>query len=131
MDITPRFVLQQWGTNVLREHFHDDIWIASLENQLRTTTDNIVITDCRFPNEITGLQAQGAKIVWIQRGVIPHWYSIAEQANRGDTKAMEWLHKEGIHASEYSWAGSKFDAIIDNNTTLDRLAGQIKTLVQP
>lgn len=131
MDITPRFVLQHWGTNVLRQHFHDDIWIASLENKLRTAKDNIVITDCRFPNEITGLKAQGAKIIWIQRGLIPHWYSIAEQANRGDTKAREWLGNEGIHASEYSWAGSPFDTIIDNNKSLDHLADQIKNLVQP
>jgi hypothetical protein len=131
IDITPRFVLQQWGTNVLREHFHDDIWIASLENQLRTSKDNIVITDCRFPNEIKGLKEQGAKVVWVQRGLIPHWYSIAEQANRGDTKAMAWLKSEGIHASEYSWAGSSFDTVIDNNKSLDHLAEQIKNLVQP
>lgn len=131
MDITPRFILQQWGTNVLRQHFHDDIWIASLENKLRTAQDNIVITDCRFPNEIKGLKEQGAKIVWIQRGITPHWYSIAEQANRGDNKAREWLGLNGIHASEYSWAGTQFDYIIDNNKSLDHLADQIKTLVQP
>jgi len=131
MPITPRWVLQNWGTNVLRAHFHDDIWIASLENKLRTAKDNIVITDCRFPNEITGLKAQGAKVVWVQRGITPHWYSIAEQANRGDTKASEWLAKEGIHASEYSWAGTQFDYVIDNNGSLDHLHEQIKTLVKP
>jgi hypothetical protein len=131
INVTPRYILQQWGTNVLRQHFHDDIWIASLENKLRTAKDNIVITDCRFPNEIKGLQQQGAKIVWVQRGITPHWYGIAEQANKGDMKAKAWLDKEGIHASEYSWAGSNFDAIIDNNRTLDHLAEQIKNLVQP
>lgn len=131
MHITPRFILQNWGTNVLRAHFHDDIWIASLENKLRTAKDNIVISDCRFPNEITGLKAQGAKVVWVQRGIIPHWYSIAEQANRGDTKAMAWLENEGIHASEYSWAGTHFDQIIDNNGSIENLYSQLKNLVQP
>lgn len=131
VNITPRFILQQWGTNVLRQHFHDDIWIASLENKLRTAKDNVVITDCRFPNEIKGLKAQGAKVVWVQRGITPHWYSIAEQANRGDIKAQEWLRNEGIHASEYSWAGTQFDYVIDNNGTLDNLEEQIKNLVQP
>jgi hypothetical protein len=33
MDITPRWVLQFWGTEVARRSFHDDIWIASLENK--------------------------------------------------------------------------------------------------
>jgi hypothetical protein len=123
-------VLQHWGTEVLRRHFHDDIWIASLENKLRTARDNIVISDCRFPNEIRGLKSQGAKIVWIQRGITPHWYTIAEQANRGDNKAREWLGLNGVHASEYSWAGTEFDAVIDNNQSIEHLYNQLKSLVQ-
>ena len=129
MHITPRHVLQQWGTEVIRGGFHDDMWIASLENKLRASKDSIVITDCRFANEITGLKEQGAKIVWVQRGVTPHWYSIAEQANRGDIKAKEWLAKEGIHASEYSWAGTQFDAVIDNNGSIEQLYNQLKNLL--
>lgn len=128
--LTPRWILQNWGTNLIRQHFHDDIWIASLENKLRTSKDNVVISDCRFQNEITGLKAQGAKIIWVQRGIIPHWYSIAESANRGDTKAREWLQKENIHASEYSWAGTHFDAVVDNNGTFDSLYDQLKGLVK-
>ena len=128
--LTPRYVLQHWGTNVLRAHFHDDIWIASLENKLRTAKDSIVISDCRFPNEITGLKQQGATVVWVQRGITPHWYSIAEQANKGDMKARTWLEKENIHASEYSWAGTQFDAIVDNNGSIENLYRQLKNLAQ-
>jgi len=129
-ELTPRWVLQHWGTEVLRRHFHDDIWIASLENKLRTARDNVVISDCRFPNEIRGLKDQGAKIVWIQRGTTPHWYSIAEMANRGDNKAREWLGLNGVHASEYSWAGTDFDVIVDNDQSIEHLYSQLKTLVQ-
>lgn len=129
--ITPRWVLQYWGTDVLRKNFHDDIWIASLENKLRTTKDNVVISDCRFPNEIRGLQEQGGKIVWIQRGITPHWYDIAAQANKGSRNAQAWLDEQKIHASEYSWAGTRFDTIIDNNRSIDHLYTQLKNLVQP
>jgi hypothetical protein len=129
-DLTPRWVLQYWGTEVCRAGFHDDIWIASLENKLRTSKDNVVISDCRFPNEIKSIKAAGGMIVWVQRGIIPHWYSIAEKANRGDTKAEEWLKKEKIHASEYSWAGTQFDVIVDNNGTMDDLYGQVKNLAK-
>ena len=127
--LTPRWVLQQWGTEVCRRGFHDDIWIASVENKIRLSKDNIVISDCRFPNEIKSIKSQGGKIIWIQRGLIPHWYSIAEQANRSDTKAKAWLQAEGIHASEYSWAGTHFNAIIDNNGSVDELYSQLKSLV--
>jgi hypothetical protein len=126
--LTPRWILQYWGTEVCRQGFHDDMWIASLENKLRKTQDSVVISDCRFPNEIKAIKAQGGKIIWVQRGITPHWYSIAEQANRGDNKAREWLGLNGIHASEYSWAGTEFDAIIDNNGTIDNLYKQLKNL---
>ena len=128
--LTPRWVLQHWGTDVLRNHFHDDMWIASLENKLRTSKDNIVISDCRFPNEISGLKAQGAKIVWVQRGIVPHWYEVASRANKGDSKAAAWIQNQGIHASEYSWAGTYFDQVIHNNSTFDSLYSQLNDLLK-
>jgi hypothetical protein len=129
-DITPRYILQYWGTEVIRQGFHDDMWIASLENKIRASRDNIVITDCRFPNEISGLKQQGGKIIWIQRGITPHWYDIAAQANRGSVNATAWLAENNIHSSETSWAGTDFDAIIDNDGTIDNLYQQLKNLVQ-
>jgi hypothetical protein len=65
-NITPRGVLQQWGTEVCRAAFHDDIWIASLENQLRTSVDNVVISDCRFPNEIENMISDLYQIITIR-----------------------------------------------------------------
>jgi hypothetical protein len=129
-NITPRYVLQYWGTEVIRQGFHDDMWIASLENKIRASRDNIVITDCRFPNEISGLKQQCGKIIWIQRGITPHWYDIAAQANRGSKNAIKWLAENNIHSSETSWAGTDFDAIIDNDGSIDNLYLQLKNLVQ-
>jgi hypothetical protein len=128
--LTPRWILQYWGTDVIREHFHDDIWIAALESRLARRTDHTVISDVRFPNEVRAIKAQGGKIIWIQRGATPHWYDIAAKANAGDNKAREWLGLNGIHASEYSWAGTEFDQIIVNNDSIGQLYDQIKSLVQ-
>ena len=129
--LTPRWILQYWGTDVLRNHFHDDIWIAALESRLARRADHTVISDVRFPNEVKAIRAQGGKIVWIQRGITPHWYTIACQANAGDTKAAQWLKDNNIHASETSWAGTEFDTIINNNGNIEALYEQIKSLVQP
>lgn len=129
-NLTPRLVLQLWGTEVCRRSFHDDIWIASVENKLRNSKDSIVISDCRFPNEIKSIKAAGGKVIWVQRGITPHWYDVAIQANRGVESAKRFLEQEGIHASETAWAGTHFDAIIDNNGTLDDLYKQLKSLVQ-
>jgi hypothetical protein len=129
-NLTPRWILQYWGTDVIRNHFHDDIWIAALESRLARRTDHTVISDVRFPNEVKAIKAQGGKIIWIQRGPTPHWYEIASRANAGDNKAREWLGLNGIHASEYSWAGTEFDQVVVNNESIDRLYNQLKNLVQ-
>ena len=129
-NLTPRWVLQYWGTEVCRKGFHDDIWIASLENKLRNSKDNIVISDCRFPNEIKSIKAAGGLIVCVERGILPHWYDIAIQANRGVESAAKWLKEENIHASETSWVGTTFDHKFDNNGSIDSLYSQVISLVQ-
>ena len=128
-NLTPRLMLQLWGTEVCRAGFHDDIWIASLENKLRTSQDNIVISDCRFPNEIKSLRAAGGIIVCIERGVQPHWSTIAARAYQGDVKAQDWLKNEGIHASETAWVGTDFDFVLYNNSDIDSLYKQIQTVI--
>ena len=135
-DLTPRWVLQYWGTEVVRRSFHDDTWIASLENRLRKTTDDVVISDCRFPNEIAAIKRAGGLVVRVHRGPDPDWYGFAEMINRGPEKNMEWswaktqLDTFNIHASETAWIGTAFDAVIDNNSTMDHLYAQINDLVQ-
>ena len=125
MHITPRMVLQQWGTEVIRAGFHDDMWVASLENRLRNSTDNIVITDCRFPNEIEALRNAGAKIIRVKRGAEPEWYDLALENK--EFMPAAWPE---VHASEYSWVDTSFDTVIDNNSTLEELYAQVRGLVQ-
>jgi hypothetical protein len=134
--LTPRYVLQHWGTEVARRGFHDDIWIASLENKLRKTTDDVVISDCRFPNEIAAIRRAGGLVVRVHRGPEPTWYELAETVNRGPKENIEWrlsknkLEKYGVHASETAWIGTQFDAVIDNNADgMDQLYQQINDLV--
>jgi len=129
-------VLQVWGTEVARRNFHDDIWIASLENKLRKTTDDVVISDCRFPNEIAAIKRAGGVVVQVKRGPDPEWYSFAETINRGPEHNLQWswaktqMEKFNIHTSETAWIGTKFDAVIDNNADgLDQLYQQVKDLV--
>jgi hypothetical protein len=127
--LTPRWVLQYWGTEVCRKAFHDDIWIASLENKIRTSKDHVVISDCRFPNEILSIRNAGGQILWVQRGELPDWYDVAIDANRGMNIAINELRMRKIHASETAWVGTEFDAVLDNNGTIDELYNQTKLIV--
>jgi hypothetical protein len=127
--LTPRWVLQYWGTEVCRRSFHDDIWIASLENKLRNSKDNIVISDCRFPNEIEAIKKANGIIVWVQRGALPEWYDDAVSANQGHNIGINNMKLRKIHASEWAWLGSEFNHVIDNNGTIDDLFKQAQSLV--
>lgn len=134
MEITPRWVLQHWGTEVCRRAFHDDIWIASLENKLRSSQDDVVISDCRFPNEIATIKRAGGMVVRVVRGEDPPWYEAALNYNLGPRRigwslGKQVLETHGVHASEYSWVGTEFDAVLDNNTSMDQLYHQVKRLV--
>ena len=132
--LTPRWVLQYWGTEVCRQNFHDDIWIASIENKMRKTTDNIVISDVRFPNEIAAIHRADGKVVRIKRGPDPEWYQDAVNVNAGPTNLSWAISKQkmselAIHASETSWIGCKIDHTIDNDGSIDSLYEQIKNQV--
>jgi hypothetical protein len=127
--LTPRWVLQYWGTEVCRKSFHDDIWIASLENKLRNSKDHVVISDCRFPNEIESIRKAGGKIIWVQRGDLPEWYDVAVQANAGHNWAVQDLKMRKIHASETAWVGTNFDVIVDNNGSINDLFNQAQSIV--
>jgi hypothetical protein len=135
MDITPRWVLQYWGTEVLRNHFHTDIWVASVENKLRQTKDNIVITDCRFANEVNAIKSAGGTTMRVSRGEQPIWHDAAVSYNRGEVGNMTWslsklkLEQLRVHASEYSSVGLPYDHYVDNNGTIDELHKKVESII--
>jgi hypothetical protein len=134
-ELTPRWVLQQWGTEVCREGFHNDIWVASVENQLRKAKDNIVITDCRFTNEIEAIKNAGGITIRVERGEKPEWYDSAIAYNRGPNSNSLWsiskskLDRLKIHASEYSSVGLQHDYYLNNNSTIDDLHTQVESII--
>jgi hypothetical protein len=134
-DLTPRWVLQFWGTEVLRGAFHDQIWIASLENKIRKTRDNIVISDVRFPNEIKAIRNAGGTVIRIKRGPDPEWYEHAENYNSGP-RNIGWaigrhrLEQLGIHASETAWIGQPVDQVISNDSSIENLFTQLESVIK-
>lgn len=121
---TPRWALQNIGTNVMRDHFNDDIWIHSLERKILGTKKNIVITDCRFPNEMATIQRMGGITVRINRGRDPEWLELA----RNDIEKFKELYPN-VHPSEYSSASLEFDHYIDNNGDYEELYSQIRGII--
>jgi hypothetical protein len=135
LEITPRWVLQYWGTDVLRNHFHKDIWVASVENKLVKSKDDIVITDCRFVNEVHAIKRVGGITVRVERGEKPDWYDAAVSYNKGPDGNATWslskahLSNANIHASEFSSVGLPYDHTLKNNGSIDDLHKQIELII--
>lgn len=123
-NLTPRWVLQNFATDVCRNSFHQDIWIASLENKIRNSTKNIVISDCRFKNEIDTIKKNKGFLFWVRKNQLPEWYN--DYYNHDIEKIKKW----NIHNSETDWIGTDFDAIIYNNDTLDKVHNDVRNIVE-
>lgn len=122
--LTPRWILQYWGTDVCRAGFHDDIWVASVENRISKTNKNVVISDCRFVNELQSIKRIGGITVRMKRGLDPDWVDLKQ-------KDFENFKKKypNIHASEYSIVDVEHDVVIYNNGTIHSLHGKINDLL--
>jgi hypothetical protein len=123
--LTPRWVLQYFGTDVCRDNFSNDIWVASLERKLMSSKDNIVISDVRFPNEIHAIKDAGGHIIRLQRGALPYWWHLARTC---DAVKMDRLWP-GVHASEWAWASEGEDFVVHNDGDIADLCMSLNKVI--
>lgn len=131
VSVTPRWVLQNYGTNILRRYFHDNIWLYSLENKiLRSDWEKIIITDCRFSNEIALVRMNKGTVIEVQRGEQPSWYDIASHYNLFGANHVP-SELQDIHVSEWAWIGvNRPDFVVHNNSTLDHLEREASRILK-
>jgi len=118
--ITPRIVLQEFGTDCMRNGYYDGVWVSLLKQHILDNPGNYVIPDVRFRNEQDMIRELSGQIWRVQRGDVPEWYGCAMLDNTTGGNLMEAYD---IHSSEYKWIdlNNKFDTTIYNNNTLDQL----------
>lgn len=121
--LTPRFAMTHFGTDIIRKHFSDDMWILRLEREIKDL-DNVIIKDCRYPNEIEMVRRMNGKMIKIMRH-IPEWsINIHNMKNPED-----YMKKLGIHSSEWQWMFSEYDFEIDNSRNLEHTRHQINEII--
>jgi len=115
-DVSPRYMLQYLGTEVMRNNLHPDIWALSAEKLIKENPwEQYVFTDVRFPNEAAMIRRIGGKVWHVRRGELPEWFG---------------QNPEHIHASETSWNNETFDATIYNDGTIEDLKTTIDNLLE-
>jgi len=119
--ITPRLVLQEFGTECMRQGFYDGIWVSLVKKRiLDNPTTNFVVPDTRFPNEIKMIQELGGNVWWVRRGQLPGWFV---------DYRISAVEPRDIHSSEWAWGRTDFDQIIDNNETVSELRNRVVDLL--
>ena len=110
-EVTPRLILQKFGTEACRNGIADNIWIAALEKRMQGYED-VVISDVRFPNEINFVRSVGGVIVRVRRGEDPSHEEISK-----------------MHISETAWNAFPPDYTIHNDKDIEGLKGCVGTLL--
>lgn len=139
-EFSPRWALQHIGTDTMRRRFNSDIWVLSLENKLRKYEgQNIIVSDARFPNELSAIKKYGGVCVCVTRGNWPEWYQSAAEFNAATEKQKVKLRKRtdipnvfdfDIHESEWAWIGTEFDATIANDGSISDLKDSVDRYIQ-
>lgn len=116
-EMTLGTMLQKLGTDVMRDHFNENVWINSVLNKIVhvPANDVVIVTDTRFINEIFALKYKGCICIKVV----------------GDpTKAAEESTRSKVHQSETDLDSyDAFDYVIKNDGTLEDLNNKIKFIV--
>ena len=125
-EITPRLVLQEFGTDCMRMGFYDGIWVSLVKKHMLDNPHvNYVIPDVRFPNEMKMIRELDGKVWQVRRGENPEWFASAILDNTTGSNLMENYE---VHTSEWKWidTNDKFDNMLFNDSTLDALYSQVE-----
>jgi hypothetical protein len=124
-----RYILQQLGTDLLRDQLHPDVWVNALMSKYKPTSisyslkrkrggqthfgeaPNWIVTDVRFENEARAIKERGG--INIRLNSYPSYK---------DRTSFE-------HISETALDNYSFDEIIDNNGTIEELIVKVKEIL--
>ncbi len=119
--ITPRLVLQEFGTDCMRNGFDNGIWVSLVKQELvRYPTKNFVIPDVRFPNEANMIKSIHGEVWRVRRGQDPVWMRMYQDIG---------VEPKDVHESEWRWAKVDFNHVIYNDLGIEELRSQVKGLL--
>jgi hypothetical protein len=112
---TPRSLMQMIGTDWGRKMIREDLWIDLWRREVNALPEgaNIVIDDCRFPNEHAECKAQGNTIV----------FRITRNTASALAGEVEKSHESEAYQLEY-------DFLVENNGLTDAAAHVVRKRVQ-
>jgi hypothetical protein len=155
-DVSPRSMLMEIGTDVMRDHFEQNIWSLALHKRIVDSNPGakLVSTDTRHFNEFALMQSMGATICGVHRKLPPwleEFYVSVDtiMSHDGDLGLMEsdltksynmtparnaaarFFLNNGLKVHQSQWEHllwNQYDHVIDNTKTLDALRAKMEEL---
>jgi|TARA_R110002074_G_scaffold362866_1_gene536001 hypothetical protein len=127
-EITPRLVLQEFGTDCMRNGFYHGIWVSLVKQEIINNPNNkYIVPDVRFANEIQIIKDLNGEVWNVRRGELPSWWGYAIQDNEHPESSLMKDYHPDVHQSEWRWIGkdNHFDVIIQNNDTIKALYSKV------
>jgi len=111
-DIT-RNILQLYGTEIFRKRVDENWWVNQVKNRcIASKSDVIIVTDCRFPNEIEGMFCEDYETIVIRI--------------KRDINTQELISSHDSETALDDW--NEWNYIVENNGTLEELRGSAKEI---
>ena len=107
--ITIRILLQEIGTQAMRNMIHPDIWVNSLFEGYEPKCDKYIITDVRFLNEAQAIKDRDGIIIRLER-----------ETNTDDQ------HESEIALDDHY---NMFNHVVDNNGNINDLVEKIRIIL--
>ena len=119
--ITPRIVLQEFGTDCMRNGFYDGVWVSLTKKEIIENPDkDYVVTDVRFENEVNMIKSVKGSVWRVQRGLDPVWLRMYQDVD---------VEPKDVHESEWRWVKSGYTLTVHNNGSLEELKNQVSGLL--
>lgn len=116
--LTPRLMLQQLGTEFGRK-IDPDVWVKiglqTCKNKLVSgESDLMVVTDCRFKNEVICAKSNNATVVLIQCPEVSGQGGIYNHASEADVKTMPFYWYDEVIINLKEKGLDHFKAVMQN-----------------
>lgn len=104
-----RDLLQRLGTEAGRDQINQQLWVRLGEEKIERAGGPVIVTDCRFQNEVQMIRRRKGKLIWVAR------------------PGVGAVNK---HASEHSVTSQDCDFTLINDGTFAELHKDIKQLIK-
>lgn len=95
---TYRWFMQHFGTNAVRNNIHPDAWVISTFNGFIPHSDNWILSDVRFPNELQAIVNRGGLKIKVVR------HKPASQWADDYSEYFTILDPDGFNRSDYEYS---------------------------